>query len=135
MLARICLVQSRSQKAPTPVDQRLGERVLQNYAMLCVESSYKLVVLVCGSYRSDVSIGILPWRYRIFYLYVASHILLAAMLRPELLAPVALESWSMAMLALGADEYLGLSSNHPGRDQATPADGSSEVCFQDSFHT
>ena len=118
--------------------------------MLCVENSQKIIALVHESYRSEAAIGILPWWYRIFYLYVASQHLIAAMLRPDVFAPMVLESWSKAMSALCAHEHLSSSVqrcistfrtmwqkvtdiHYPGSDQALPPEGPSNAWFQDIF--
>ena len=151
MLVRFCLPQSQAERAPVPVDQGLGDRILKDCATICVENSQKMIALVYENYRPDAAIGILPWWYRIFYLYVASQHLIAAMLRPDVFAPVVLESWSKAMAALCAHEHLSPSVQqcistfqtmwqkvtgmpYPVGDQAVPPpEGPSNACFQDVF--
>jgi hypothetical protein len=151
MLARFCLAQSQAERSPAPVDHRLENRILQDCATLCVENAQKLIALVCENYRSDAAIGILPWWYRVFYLYVASQHLIAAMLRPDVFAPVVLESWCKAHSALCAHEHLSSAVkqcistfqkmwqkvtdiHYPGGAQAPPPpEGPSDTCFQDFF--
>lgn len=106
MLCRFCRGYSPAEGPPAPVDRRLGDHILQDCAMLCVESAKKLITLVCDNYRSSAAIGILPWWYRVFYLYAASQILIAAMLRADVFAPMVSDSWYQAMSAFSAHEYL-----------------------------
>ena len=150
MLARFCLPQSQAERALAPADQGLGDRILQDCATLCVENSQKMIALVYENQRPDAAIGILPWWLRVFYLYVASQHLITAMLRPDVFAPMVLESWSKAMSALCAHEHLHSSvqrcistfrtmwqkvTDIPcfGRDQGPPSEGSPNAYFQDIF--
>lgn len=150
MLARFCLPKSQAERVPAPVGQGLGDRILQDCATLCVENSQKMIGLVFDNYRSDTAIGFLPWWYRVFYLYVASQNLIAAMLRPEVFAPVVLEPWGKAMATLCAHEHLSASVQrcistfqtmwhkvsgipYPGSDQDLPLEAPSNSCFQDVF--
>ncbi|KAE8393462.1 hypothetical protein BDV23DRAFT_180529 [Aspergillus alliaceus] len=106
MLSRFCRGYSPAEGHPTPVDRRLGDHILQGCAMLCVESAKKLITLVCVNYRSSAAIGILPWWYRVFYLYAASQILIAAILRADVFAPMVSDSWYQAMSAFSAHKHL-----------------------------
>ena len=144
MLARFCLPQSQAERVPVPVSQGLGDRILQDCATLCVENSQKMIAIVFDNYPLDAAIGILPWWYRVFYLYVATQNLIAAMLRPEVFAPVVLEPWGKAMAALGAHEHLSPSVQRCistfqtmwHKVSGIPCPGSeapSNACFQDVF--
>ncbi|ROV99970.1 hypothetical protein VMCG_06275 [Cytospora schulzeri] len=109
MLAQLCLPQCQAGRTPPSADQGLGARVMQDCASLCVENSRKMVDLVCDncSPGDAATIGLLPWWYRIFFLYVASQHLIAAMLRPDVL-PVSMvsESLDKALSVLCAHEHL-----------------------------
>lgn len=53
------------------------------------------------------SVGLLPWWYRIFYLHLASTVLVIAHLRTELVvSTLASQHWDLAMAALTAHEHL-----------------------------
>ncbi|KAF4625816.1 hypothetical protein G7Y89_g12348 [Cudoniella acicularis] len=151
MLARLCL--SHSQVAPgSALDHSLVDRLLPGFASLCIDSAQKMIALVHEQQKPDGTIGILPWWHRVFYLHVAGTILIAAMLRADLFTPTVSQSWSKAMSALRAHEYLSpfvqqcvatfqtLSSkisgtHHPGggSGQFGPPEGSSNTYFQDVF--
>ena len=107
MLARFCLPQHHGEKAPVP--SGLGNRILQECATLCVENAHKIITLIDDSSMLNETIGLLPWWYRVFYLHIASQHLIAAMLRPDVFAPTATESWNKAMSALRALEHLSPS--------------------------
>lgn len=96
-------------------------RVVQNCAALCIENAQKVISLVIGECRTPsptpnhqdetgsnptVTMGLIPWWYRVFYLHVASTVLMAATLQPKLCTPAVSESWSRAMEALRAHAHL-----------------------------
>lgn len=114
MLAQFCLA---SQSPPSSSDQSLGQRILRDCASLCVDSSRRVIDLVHDHHhhRSPLSTtdpnpnaaGVLPWWNRIFYLFVASQHLLAAMLRPDdAFQATAADALDKALSALRAQEYL-----------------------------
>ena len=149
MLIRLCLSESQAEKAATLVNQCLGDRILQDCATLCVENSQKIITLLYESWKMDGPVGILPWWYRIFYLYVASQPLLAAMLRPDLFKSMIMEPWGKAMSAFSAHEHVcpfvqqytstlkmmwqAANDVHSPRDQPPLVDGVSSVFSQDIF--
>lgn len=74
--------------------------------MMCVENTQKLVELVTGNGQPGVAMGLLPWWYRIFYLYTAGLHLVAAKLRPDLFEPGISACWSKLMHSFAAHESL-----------------------------
>ncbi|KAK3938461.1 hypothetical protein QBC46DRAFT_292403 [Diplogelasinospora grovesii] len=101
MLAHFCL----SQPQPS-ADQSLGYRILQDCASLCVENSRKIIALINDNFDSGDAIGPVPWWHRIFYLYVASQHLIAAMLRPDVFTAMASDSLRRALSILQGHEHL-----------------------------
>ncbi|KAI9714706.1 MAG: hypothetical protein M1828_001135 [Chrysothrix sp. TS-e1954] len=106
MLARLCFPQFSPGNAPLNSSASLESRVLQDCASLCMESTERLLSLVCSTCGYGADGGTLPWWYRVFYLFVASQHLLAATLRPDLFGSMVLESWTTAMSTLSAHEHL-----------------------------
>lgn len=106
MLARFCLPKTQGDAPHSPAKRRLSNRVLQDGANICVESTQRLLSLICESSRHDAIAGSLPWWYRVFYLYVTCQYLIAAMLRPDAFGALIQESWSTAISALCAHEHL-----------------------------
>lgn len=111
-----------------------------------------MVDLVCDNCGpGEATIGPLPWWYRIFYLYVASQHMMAAMLRPDvLLTSMISESLGKALSALRSHEHLSpcvgrclksfqtLSQkisdiHHLAGDRVTVPGGSANACFQGLF--
>ncbi|KAL9064166.1 MAG: hypothetical protein Q9157_007932 [Trypethelium eluteriae] len=150
MLTRFCLSDSQAGRGFVLVEQGLGDRVLRECATICVENSQRIIALIYENCQLDASIGILPWWYRVFYLHVASQLLIAAMLRPDMFRAMVLESWSKAMSALSAHEHLssavqsGISSlkamwqkvadiHCSGTNQDPGVEGLSNTSFQDIF--
>jgi hypothetical protein len=149
MLARVCFSQPEAAISPT-VDQSLRDRMLQNCANLCVDSAQKMINLVYEYHKPVEAVGIIPWWYRIFYLYISGTIHIATMLRADLFTPMVSQSWNRAMLTLRAHEHLSpfvqqclttfqtlsykiTETHHSGGSQLPPLEGSSNTYFQDVF--
>ncbi|KXJ87551.1 fungal-specific transcription factor domain-domain-containing protein, partial [Microdochium bolleyi] len=91
MLARYCLGQGDSTSASSsspdgfPAKRKtLSTRVLQQSALVCVETALETVALMRRFLQHDGTLGLLPaWWYRLFYIYTAGAVLMAARLRPK----------------------------------------------------
>ncbi|KAH7014171.1 fungal-specific transcription factor domain-containing protein [Microdochium trichocladiopsis] len=96
MLARYCLGQPTPDTSSSPattssaasglpvVRQTLSTRVLQQSALVCVETALETVALMRRFLQHDGTLGLLPaWWYRLFYIYTAGAVLMAARLRPR----------------------------------------------------
>ncbi|KEF57497.1 uncharacterized protein A1O9_05414 [Exophiala aquamarina CBS 119918] len=102
ILVRLCL----SSLTPAGLFPDLEHRILQSCAMLCVENAQKVIDLVAEDWKSDTPIGILPWWYRVFYLWIATLHIIAAMMRPEIFESVVSGHWEKAISLLTAHEHL-----------------------------
>ena len=100
MLARLCLTPHRK----TSDVNSLHDHLLQGCALLCIENTARMLSLVCEAYATSPTL--LPWWYRVFYLFVSSQHLLAAMLRPDVLLTQVHELWSTAKQAFADHEHL-----------------------------
>ncbi|GAQ05982.1 hypothetical protein ALT_3303 [Aspergillus lentulus] len=108
VIARLCLSHGQTQKVPPPAETSVGDHVLEACATLCVENAQKLIMLVQECSRPDRT-GLIPWWYRVFYLYIAMQHLIAAMLRPDLFGSLVPKSWNTAVSVFSAHEHLSLS--------------------------
>lgn len=150
MLVRFCLAQHQEERATVSIEQGLGDHIPRGCATLCVENAQKMLAVAYDNCRSDRGIGDLPWWYRTFYVYIETQHLIAAMLRPDVFAAAALESWNKAISALYAHEHLSSSAkrrissfqkmwqkvtdiNKAGEDQVPPPKAPSNGDFQDIF--
>jgi len=95
MLARVCLAQTTS----SPLTKGLKGRVFHECATLCISNAQAIVDLIYENHRTllPLNICIIPWWFRIFYLNVASTILIAASLNTDIFTPVVSQSWSKAI--------------------------------------
>ncbi|KAK1585402.1 fungal-specific transcription factor [Colletotrichum navitas] len=109
MLACFCLSQSPE---PSRVCDDLSSRVVQQCAMVCVEAAQSLISVIVQFQRHDGSLGLLPaWWYRVFYIYTAAAVLVAARLRPAVFSSLDISrSWNQAMGLLHDHESLGPSA-------------------------
>ncbi|KAF9869297.1 C6 transcription factor [Colletotrichum karsti] len=105
MLARFCL----SESSPTHDD--LSSRVMQQCAMVCVEAAQNLISVIVQFQKHDGTLGLLPaWWYRVFYIYTAATVLIAARLRPAVFSSLDISrSWNQGMALLKDHENLGPS--------------------------
>ncbi|KAB8222728.1 hypothetical protein BDV33DRAFT_201157 [Aspergillus novoparasiticus] len=104
-MAHFCLPHFQPQKSNEP---SLADHITQTHATLCVTNAQKLIALI-QTCSQQGNTGLIPWWYRIFFLYIAMQHLIAAMLRPDVFATVVLESWNTAVSVLGAHEHLSPS--------------------------
>ncbi|KAF3059315.1 Acetamidase regulatory protein [Daldinia childiae] len=80
ILARFCL--SQSQKDRSCDKESLGDRMMEQCAHACVVSAQKMISIISEHESVGRSITLLPaWWYRVYYIYTAATILLAAELR------------------------------------------------------
>ncbi|KAJ3494601.1 hypothetical protein NLG97_g3970 [Lecanicillium saksenae] len=105
MLIRFCQSQLESKLRS---DSNLSENFVRDCASMCVGIAQSMVSQIDKCCQVDASsVGLLPWWYRIFYLHLASTVLVIAHLRTELLAPTsASKHWHDAMAGLQAHEHL-----------------------------
>jgi hypothetical protein len=106
MLARFYSLKSRVVTAETSEPPSLSDRLLQQWAGMCVEAAQRAAHLIIETLEPDEPIGILPWWYRIFYLHIAGINFLAAMFDPDLFTESVSQSWNDVMSALRAHEHL-----------------------------
>ena len=102
MLARFCLSQSHAGAG----DQGLGQHILRDCASLCVEASRNMIALIENNYSPGDDIGAIRWWHRIFYLYVATQHLIAAMLRPDTFGSVPTDDLAKVLSILQTHEHL-----------------------------
>ncbi|KAL2417767.1 Sorbicillinoid biosynthetic cluster transcription factor 2 [Exophiala dermatitidis] len=151
MFSRFCLPQFSMNGSSTTAGQGLEGRVVQDGATMCVENAQRMITLLSSSHGPDTASRIVPWWYRVFYTYIASQILIAAMLRADVFKAMVLDHWSRAMSMLQAHEHLCPAvarfhasfqsmwqqvsdlRNPGGGDQGFAADAFSATNFQDLF--
>lgn len=97
------LARSYSMKSETAT---LGDRLLKESAMMCVETAQKIASLIVETLELGEPVGLIPWWYRIYYLHIAGTNLLAAMFRADLFTESVAQSWSAVLSALRAHEHL-----------------------------
>lgn len=109
MLARFCL--SQGPPSPSETHDDLSSRVMQQCAIVCVEAAQSLISVIVRFQRHDGTLGLLPaWWYRVFYIYTAATVLVAARLRPAVFSTLDVaRSWNQAMALLHDHEGLGPS--------------------------
>ncbi|KAF5024463.1 hypothetical protein F66182_3403 [Fusarium sp. NRRL 66182] len=109
VLSRFCLAQSPVQKRP--VDDNLQARVVQQGAMLCVTTAQNIIATLVKHEALDGTVGLLPaWWYRVYYIFSAATVLIAAKLRPDVFSAVEIgQSWGEAISVLKAHEQFGQS--------------------------
>lgn len=110
-----------------------------------MENAQKVIDLVVEDWTPGGPTGILPWWYRVFYLWIATLHVIAAMLRPEVFESVVSNHWEKAISLLTAHEHFGqflpetilsfrsmwekvMEIRNPPDNQVPPADA-----FQDVF--
>ncbi|TEA13685.1 Sorbicillinoid biosynthetic cluster transcription factor sor3 [Colletotrichum sidae] len=114
MLARFSLSLSHGGGGADPSTQPgddLSSRVTQQCALVCVEAAQNLIAVIGRFQRRDGTLGLLPaWWYRVFYVYTAATVLVAARLRPAVFSALDVSrSWNRAMALLHDHETLGPS--------------------------
>ncbi|KAI8963458.1 hypothetical protein F5Y11DRAFT_365044 [Daldinia sp. FL1419] len=110
VLGKFCL--SQSQKEKSNDEESLGGRLIEQCAHSCVVSAKRMITTICEHESIGGSIKLLPaWWYRVYYIYTAATILLAASLRVETFAIADLsEHWNMAVNNLESHEHFGISA-------------------------
>lgn len=106
MLARFYSLKSRMGTVKTSKVPSLSDRLLRQWAGMCIEAAQKLTSLIIEAFEPDEPIGILTWWYRIFYLHMAGINFLAAMFDPDLFTESVAQSWNDVLSTLRAHEHL-----------------------------
>ena len=86
--------------------QDLEDRILRNCAALCVQSAQKLIDLIAEARQPSTMTCVMPWWYQVFYLWIATHHLIAAMLRPEVFESEGSSYWDKAIETLSHFKHL-----------------------------
>jgi hypothetical protein len=124
--------------------------MLGQCASLCVDNAQQMISLIDEHYRQSGTTAIIPWWYRVFYLYVSGTVLIAAALRTDLFTSAVSQSWSKVIWTLQAHSHLSpfvqqcivtfqtLSSkieemHNPGRGQSPTIETSGSSYFQDAI--
>ena len=95
-----------------PSTTSLSGRLTKEGAIMCLETAQKIVRVVLSAMKQDISIGVLPWWYRIYYLHMAGTHYLAAMCTPDLYTHCIAESWHSVLSALRSHEHLSEYVKH-----------------------
>ncbi|KPM41410.1 hypothetical protein AK830_g5133 [Neonectria ditissima] len=111
LLSRFCLAQSPTDNT-TKVDDTLQARFVEQGALFCVSTAQSVITTLLTHQTLDSTVGLLPaWWYRVYYVYSAATVLIAATLRPEVfLAADIGRSWGQAISVLKAHEKFGQSA-------------------------
>lgn len=93
------------------MDDNLQARVVQQGAMFCVTTAQNMINTLVKHQTLDGTVGLLPaWWYRVYYIYSAATVLIAAKLRPDVFSAVEIgRSWGQAISVLKAHEQFGQS--------------------------
>ncbi|KAL3959138.1 hypothetical protein ACCO45_007300 [Purpureocillium lilacinum] len=96
-LARMCLPQGSPETCRSC--DSLHNRVMQQCAHFCVETAQSIIGLILEHQPSSGTVGLLPaWWYRVYYIFSAATVLIAAKLRPDLFpCEDVLRAWNRAM--------------------------------------
>ncbi|KAK7430723.1 hypothetical protein QQZ08_002767 [Neonectria magnoliae] len=94
------------------VDDTLQARFVEQGALFCVSTAQSIITTLLTHQTLDSTVGLLPaWWYRVYYVYSAATVLIAATLRPEVfLAADIGRSWGQAISVLKAHEKFGPSA-------------------------
>ena len=101
-LVRFCLTSF----APVDVSRKLENRILGECARTCVENAQTIIDLVVEDFASEAGLRVLPWWWRVFYLWIATLHLIAAMLRQDVFESDVSEHWTKALSTLCAHDHL-----------------------------
>ncbi|RBR08995.1 uncharacterized protein FIESC28_10058 [Fusarium coffeatum] len=109
VLSRFCLTQSPIDKRP---DDNLQARVVQQGAMFCVTTAQNMIETLVKHQSVDSTVGLLPaWWYRVYYVYSAATVLIAAKLRSDVFSAAEIgRSWGQAISLLKTHEQFGQSA-------------------------
>ncbi|RGP67012.1 hypothetical protein FLONG3_8670 [Fusarium longipes] len=110
ILSKFCLSPLPSERPQ--VSDNLQARVVQQSAMFCVNTAQNMINTLVSHRSLDNTVGLLPaWWYRVYYVYSAATILIAAKLRPDIFSAVAIgQSWGQAISLLKSHEQFGQSA-------------------------
>ncbi|KAL6916560.1 hypothetical protein FSST1_008055 [Fusarium sambucinum] len=110
VLSRFCLSPFPS-KRPQAEDN-LQTRVIQQSAMFCVTTAQNMINTLVAHQSMDRTVGLLPaWWYRVYYVYSAATVLIAAKLRPDVFSAAGIgQSWGQAISLLKTHEQFGQSA-------------------------
>ncbi|KAH6993592.1 fungal-specific transcription factor domain-containing protein [Fusarium venenatum] len=110
VLSRFCLSPFPS-KRPQAEDN-LQTRVIQQSAMFCVATAQNMINTLVAHQSMDRTVGLLPaWWYRVYYVYSAATVLIAAKLRPDIFSAAGIgQSWGQAISLLKTHEQFGQSA-------------------------
>ena len=150
MCTRFCLSQTQATSQTSVTEKSMENRIYQDCATVCLESSQKVIELVVQDQRVNGGAGILPWWYRSFWLCIASQHVVAAMMKPDVFGDMAPGIWATAIAALQAEEYLSpaikqqtatwkriwqkvTELHNPGEDQVVPMEVVADPDFQNVF--
>ncbi|KAJ5364248.1 uncharacterized protein N7496_009961 [Penicillium cataractarum] len=115
MLARYFSMKS-SDQASTDIPS-LSDRLFKECAGICVETAQKIVSMILDSLEPNVSMGLLPWWYRVYYLHIAGTTFLAAMLS-DLFTESVSQSWHSMLTGLREHKHLSFASQLLKRSQS-----------------
>lgn len=109
VMGRFCLAHSNDVSA---LSNSLESRVHEQCATLCVNTAQDIVATLLEHQLPEDNISLLPaWWYRVYYVYTAATVLIAAKLRPKVFATHELNrSWGQAVSVLKALEAFGPSA-------------------------
>ncbi|RXG42334.1 hypothetical protein VDGE_09607 [Verticillium dahliae] len=115
VLSRFCLAPP-TRAVTFGLTDSLQARVVEQGALFCVSTAQNMIAVLLEHQTSDNTIGLLPaWWYRVYYVYSAATVLIAAKLRPEIFPAVEIgRSWSQAMAVLKSHERFAPGAAHSG---------------------
>ncbi|KAK2608741.1 hypothetical protein QQS21_002730 [Conoideocrella luteorostrata] len=112
IVARVCLPQQDSRAASSHSSNCLQARVMEQCTICCVGIARNIISLLLKYQAFDGTVGLLPaWWYRVYYLFSAATILIAAKLRTDIFDPREIDqAWSEVMKVLQAHEHVSQSA-------------------------
>lgn len=112
IVARVCLPQQDSGAASSRSPDSLQSRVMQQCTVCCVDIARNTISMLLKYQAYDGTVGLLPaWWYRVYYLFSAATILIAAKLRTDIFDPQDINhTWSEVMKVLEAHEHVSQSA-------------------------
>jgi hypothetical protein len=85
---------------------------MQQCTMCCVDVARNIISLLLKYQAYDGTVGLLPaWWYRVYYLFSAATVLIAAKLRTDIFNPQEInQTWNEVMMVLQAHEHVSHSA-------------------------
>lgn len=110
-MSRFCISQT-PEASGYGLSDNLQTRIIEQSALLCVDTAKRLIAVLSEFQTEDGTVGLLPaWWYRVYYVYTAATVLIAANLRPEIFpASVLGTAWGQSMSVLKNHEKFGQSA-------------------------